>query len=52
MAIKTVNNTAGPNGLVPMLLVFGAYPRITKEGPLTRDIVERGEVIKKAMEKL
>jgi hypothetical protein len=29
MAIKSVNDTAGPNGLVPTLLVFGAYPRLT-----------------------
>ena len=27
MAIKAVNDTAGPDGLVPTLLVFGAYPR-------------------------
>ena len=26
MAFKAINNTAGPNGLVPTLLVFGAYP--------------------------
>jgi hypothetical protein len=26
MAIKAVNNTAGPDGIVPTLLVFGAYP--------------------------
>ena len=26
MAVKAVNNSAGPDGLVPMLLVFGAYP--------------------------
>ena len=26
MAVKAVNNTAGPNGLVPTLLVFGAFP--------------------------
>ena len=26
MAIKAVNNIAGPDGLVPTLLVFGAYP--------------------------
>jgi hypothetical protein len=25
MAIKSVNDTAGPNGLVPTLLIFGAY---------------------------
>lgn len=27
MAVKAVNDTAGPDGLVPTLLVFGAYPR-------------------------
>jgi len=26
IAIKAVNNSAGPNRLIPMLLVFGAYP--------------------------
>ena len=25
MAIKAINNSAGPDGLVPMLLVFSAY---------------------------
>jgi hypothetical protein len=34
MAFKAINNTAGPNGLVPTLLVYGAYPRITKHDPL------------------
>ena len=29
MAFKAINNSIGPNGLVPTLLVFGAYPRIT-----------------------
>ena len=26
IAIKAINNSASPDGLVPMLLVFGAYP--------------------------
>jgi len=26
MAFKAINNTAGLEGLVPTLLVFGAYP--------------------------
>ena len=30
MAFKAINNTAGPNRLVPILLVFGVYPRIVK----------------------
>ena len=33
MAVKAVNDTAGPNGLVPTLLVFGAYPRLTEMDP-------------------
>ena len=30
MAFKAINNTASPNGLVPILLVFGVYPRMVK----------------------
>ena len=26
MAVKAVNNSTGPDRLVPILLVFGAYP--------------------------
>ena len=26
IAIKAVNNFASPDGLIPILLVFGAYP--------------------------
>ena len=25
LAIKAINNITGPNGLVPILLIFGAY---------------------------
>lgn len=35
MAFKAVNNTAGPNGLVPTLLVFGAYLDIVTDSPLS-----------------
>jgi len=35
MAFKAINDTAGLGGLVPTLLVFGAYPRIVKlDAPL------------------
>ena len=30
MAFKVINNFTGPDGLIPTLLVFGAYPRIVK----------------------
>ncbi len=49
MAIKAVNNIAGPNGLVPTLLVFGAYPRITKLDPLAPLITARAIVVRKAI---
>ena len=31
MAVKAVNNSAGPDGIVPTLLVFGAYPRMIED---------------------
>ena len=49
MAVKAVNNTAGPNGLVPTLLVYGAYPRISNLGPPTPSIIERAAAIQKAI---
>ncbi|KHJ32289.1 hypothetical protein EV44_g3486 [Erysiphe necator] len=33
MAVKAVNDSAGPNGLIPTLLVFGTYPRMTQMDP-------------------
>jgi hypothetical protein len=30
MAFKAINDTAGPDRLVPILLVFGAYPRMAE----------------------
>jgi len=49
MAVKAVNNTASPNGLVPTLLVYGAYLRISNLGPSTPAITERAAVIQKAI---
>ena len=31
MSFKAINNSVGPNELVPTLLVFGAYPRMTEQ---------------------
>jgi len=45
MAVKAVNNTAGPNGLVPTLLVYRAYLRISNLGPPTLSITERVAII-------
>ena len=52
MAIKAVNDSAGPDGLVPTLLVFGAYPRMTNDSPLSPFIVQRAEAIRKAIKEV
>ena len=49
MAIKAVNDTAGYNGLVLTLLVFGTFPRITNEDALTLLTIERAKAINSAM---
>ena len=40
MAIEAVNNTTGPDGLVPTLLVYGAYLKISNLGPPTLSIIK------------
>ena len=45
MAVKAVNNTTGPDGLVPTLLVYGAYLRISNLDPPTLSIMEWAAVI-------
>jgi len=40
MAIKAINNTASLNGLVPTLLVYRAYLRISNLGLPTPFIME------------
>ena len=52
MAVKAINKTAGPNGLVPTLLVYGAYPRISKLDPPAPSVIERAAVIRKAIAKI
>jgi hypothetical protein len=52
MAVKAVNDTAGPDGLVPTLLVYGAYPRMTNLDPPASSIIDRAAVIQKAMSEI
>ncbi|KAI0994279.1 hypothetical protein K3495_g13903, partial [Podosphaera aphanis] len=52
MAVKAVNDSAGPDGIVPTLLVFGAYPRLTKESPSSPTFNKRAESIRKAMKEI
>ena len=52
MAVKAVNDSAGLDGLVPTLLVFGAYPRMTDDSPPSPSVVQRAEAIRKAMKEV
>jgi len=52
MAVKTINDTAGLDGLMPTLLIFGTYPRMSREDRLTISNVERAAIIKKVMAKV
>jgi hypothetical protein len=48
MAVKAVNDSAGPDGIVLILLVFGAYPRMTKGSAPLPSVIQRAETIRKA----
>ena len=49
MAVKAVNDTAGPNGLILTPLVFGTYPRLAKTSPPSLSIAARATAVRKAM---
>ena len=52
MAVKAVNDTTSPDRLVPTLLVYGAYPRMSKLDSPAPSITERAAAIRKAMAKI
>ena len=45
MAVKAINNLARPDRIIPTLLVFGAYPQITKMDALLLSVTKRTEAI-------
>ena len=49
MAVKAINDTAGLDGLVLTLLVYGVYLRISNLDPPALSITERAAVIWKVM---
>ena len=49
MAFKAVNDTAGPDGLVPTLLVYGALPRMVEYDTPSPTAAQRSAALKKAM---
>jgi hypothetical protein len=52
MAVKAINDSAGPDGIVPTLLVFGAYPQLTKMNPSSPLVTKRAEAIHAATKKV
>jgi hypothetical protein len=49
MAVKAINNTASPDGLIPTFLVYRAYLRISKLDSSALSITDRAAVIRKAI---
>jgi hypothetical protein len=45
MAVKAVNNTAGPDRLIPILLVYRAYLWINNLNPLAPSVIDRAAII-------
>ena len=52
MAVKAVNNTTSLNGLVPTLLVYRVYLRISNLDPPTLSITKQAAVIRKVIAKI
>ena len=49
MSFKAINDSVGPNRLVPTLLVFGAYPGISELDITSVSIIQRATAMKNAM---
>jgi hypothetical protein len=49
IAVKAINNITGYDSIVPTLLVFGAFPRMTHIDPPAPLITQQATAIKKAM---
>jgi hypothetical protein len=39
MTVKAINDSAGPDGIMPILLVFGIYSRMTEGSALLPFII-------------
>jgi hypothetical protein len=52
MTFKAINDSISLNGLVPTLLVYSAYPQMTKNDPLLLTVLQRAIAIKKAITKV
>jgi len=52
MAFKAINDSAGPNGFTPTLLVFRAYPHIVKSDAPNPIVIQQAAALKKAIEEV
>jgi hypothetical protein len=52
IAIKTINDIVGPNGLISTLLVFGTYPQIATTNTPFLIVIKRGKTITKAIKQI
>ena len=52
MAFKALNNFTGPNGLIPTLLVFGAYLQLINTDIPLLTVSQRANALKKAIEEI
>ena len=52
MAFKALNDSTGPNGLVPTLLVFGVYPRMTEMDATSPTVTQRTVAMRKAIDEV
>jgi hypothetical protein len=50
--VKTVNDSAGPDGIMPTLLVFRAYLCITRDSLLLSFITKRAKAIYKTIKEV
>jgi len=52
MALKAFNNSVEPNGLIPTLLIFRAYPHIAKSDALLPTIAQQAVALHKAIKEI
>jgi ABC-type bacteriocin/lantibiotic exporter with double-glycine peptidase domain len=52
IVVKTINDSVGPDSIIPILLVFGAYLRITNNSLLLLITIKRTKAIRKTSNKV
>jgi hypothetical protein len=52
MAVKAINNSASPDRIVSMLLVFSTYPYMLRDSLSSLSVIEQAEAIQKAIKEM